>query len=149
MTAFDTAWDLLKMAQFPQLPKTTQDDIIYILGDKNVGNPSVREFRRKTDYESYERIMRQHLSNINFKDPSYVLIDNLKNQRPIDHHWMDDDLVEEYARRDMDDVPPILISGNNFVDGGHRLHSHKRAGEPTIFALDIEDLLERPLEGLK
>ena len=41
---------------------------------------------------------------------------------------MDDDLVEEYARMNMDDVPPILISGNNFVDGGHRLHSHKRAG---------------------
>ena len=83
MTAFDTAWNLLKMPQFSQLPKITQDDIIYILGDENVGNPSVRDFREKTDYESYEEIMRQRLSNINFKDPFHVLISNLKNQRPM------------------------------------------------------------------
>lgn len=39
------------------------------------------------------------------------------------------------------EAPPILMDGDRFVDGGHRLEAYRRAGRTTIPAVDIGPIL--------
>jgi|9_EtaG_2_1085328.scaffolds.fasta_scaffold03751_5 hypothetical protein len=139
MTAFDTAWELLKMPFFEDLPQITQDDITYLMLERN---PHIDE--------QYKRIHPNYLKRDMFgmflPEIEQMEISRLTNQRPVEN--TNAKTIERYIEmlNHGSPSPPIIVSGNQFVDGGHRLHSHKQAGLKKIPAINIGDLLEKPLE---
>tara|TARA_R100000900_G_scaffold101891_3_gene79011 strand:+ start:234 stop:662 length:429 start_codon:yes stop_codon:yes gene_type:complete len=139
MTAFDTAWSLLKMPFFEDLPQTTQDDITYLMLERN---PHIDE--------EYKRIHPNYLKRDMFgmflPEIEQMEISRLTNQRPVEN--TNAKTIERYKQmlNHGSLSPPIIVSGNQFVDGGHRLHSHIQAGLKKIPTINIGDLLEKPLE---
>ena len=73
-------------------------------------------------------------------------ISRLTNQRPVEN--TNAKTIERYKQmlNHGSLSPPIIVSENQFVDGGHRLHSHIQAGLKKIPTINIGDLLEKPLE---
>ena len=51
--------------------------------------------------------------------------------------------VERYAKmiRSGTKFDPVLVAGNKFIDGGHRVDAHIQAGKNAMRAVDIEPLL--------
>lgn len=45
------------------------------------------------------------------------------------------------------EAPPILMDGDRFIDGGHRLEAYRRAGRATIPAVDIGPLIRMNWDG--
>ena len=140
MTAFDRAWALAKMPFFEDLPAITQDDITNLMLERN---PHIDE--------QYKRIHPNYLKRDMFglflPEIEQMKINRLTNQRPVEN--TNAKTVERYKQMLFDEKssPPIVVSGNQFIDGGHRLHSHKQAGLTKIPTINIGDLLEKPLEG--
>lgn len=58
--------------------------------------------------------------------------------------------VDRYADmiRQGTNFDPVLVSGNRFIDGGHRVAAHIVANAKMIKAVDIEPLLNYDWEGL-
>jgi tRNA nucleotidyltransferase/poly(A) polymerase/8-oxo-dGTP pyrophosphatase MutT (NUDIX family) len=120
---------------FEELPQITQDDIVYMASHPTWGNSELsKEYGHihpnylKRDFIGLEfPVFYMPLSEIDF---------------PPNHRRRHMPTVIKYSKQqNSTEAPPILVSGDNFIDGGHRFLAYELAGRRTIPVVDIGNLL--------
>ena len=68
----------------------------------------------------------------------FPLVDVAVSRFP-ETEWNEGDRGEDYARDMMgaDDLPPVVIAGDNWLDGRHRVWAAKQEGRTHIQAIDL------------
>jgi len=120
---------------FEELPQITQDDIVYMALHPTWGNSELsKEYSHihpnylKRDFIGLEfPVFYMPLSEIDF---------------PPNHRRRHMPTVSQYSKQqNYTEAPPILVSGDKFIDGGHRFLAYELAGRRTIPVVDIGNLL--------
>jgi len=122
-----------RFVKFRDLPKTTQWDITYNLLEKN---PSLEEYRKIPPDYLYTDL--KTLDSLEF--PVFTIplsdIENVPSGRQSIL------AVMKYRKMlEQQDAPPILLTGEQFVDGIHRFLAYEMAHRYYIPALDLGNAL--------
>ena len=137
-TFFNKDFELTSEPQFvlfEELPVITQDDIVYMAIHPTWGNPILAEEYAYCHPNYFKRDLQGiefPTFNANMNDINFPLIHRNRHTPTI---------LKYLEQLKTSNAPPILISGNEFIDGGHRFLAYELAGRRTIPVVDIGNLL--------
>ena len=120
---------------FEELPVITQDDIVYMATHPIWGNPILAEEYSYCHPNYFKRDLQGiefPTFNANMNDINFPLTQRNRHTPTI---------LKYLEQLQTSNAPPILISGNEFIDGGHRFLAYELAGRRTIPVVDIGNLL--------
>jgi hypothetical protein len=120
---------------FEELPVITQDDIVYMATHPTWGNPILAEEYSYCHPNYFKRDLQGiefPTFNANMNDINFPLTQRNRHTPTI---------LKYLEQLKTSNAPPILISGNEFIDGGHRFLAYELAGRRTIPVVDIGNLL--------
>ena len=137
-TFFNKDFELTNEPQFvlfEELPVITQDDIVYMATHPTWGNPILAEEYAYCHPNYFKRDLQGiefPTFNANMNDINFPLTQRNRHTPTI---------LKYLEQLQTSNAPPILISGNEFIDGGHRFLAYELAGRRTIPVVDIGNLL--------
>ena len=137
-TFFNKDFELTSEPQFvlfEELPVITQDDIVYMAIHPTWGNPILAEEYAYCHPNYFKRDLQGiefPTFNANMNDINFPLVQRNRHTPTI---------LKYLEQLKTSNAPPILISGNEFIDGGHRFLAYELAGRRTIPVVDIGNLL--------
>ena len=120
---------------FEELPVITQDDIVYMATHPTWGNPILAE----EYWGLHPNYFKRDLQGIEF--PTFNANMNDINFPLTQRNRHTPTILKYLEQLKTSNAPPILISGNEFIDGGHRFLAYELAGRRTIPVVDIGNLL--------
>jgi 8-oxo-dGTP pyrophosphatase MutT (NUDIX family)/2-hydroxychromene-2-carboxylate isomerase len=141
-TFFNKDFELTNEPQFvlfEELPVITQDDIVYMATHPTGGNPILAEEYAYCHPNYFKRDLQGiefPTFNANMNDINFPLTQRNRHTPTI---------LKYLEQLQTSNAPPILISGNEFIDGGHRFLAYELAGRRTIPVVDIGNLLTTDL----
>ena len=141
-TFFNKDFELTNEPQFvlfEELPVITQDDIVYMATHPTWGNPILAEEYAYCHPNYFKRVLQGiefPTFNANMNDINFPLTQRNRHTPTI---------LKYLEQLQTSNAPPILISGNEFIDGGHRFLAYELAGRRTIPVVDIGNLLTTDL----
>ena len=120
---------------FEELPQITQDDIVYMASHPTWGNLELS----KEYSHIHPNYLKRDLIGLEFP-VFYMPLSEI--DFPPNHRRRHMPTVSQYSKQqNYTEAPPILVSGDKFIDGGHRFLAYELAGRRTIPVVDIGNLL--------